>query len=580
VSTRSSPSPRREGQCVASSSGIVIGCVQKVLHGRQPIPVLDIELEQTESEVERLLAAIEAAIADIDVEREHLDQAGAKDPLMILDVHRMLIIDPELLNKSVGRINKDCINAEWALRQEMDAVQAIFEQVEDEYLRHRKHDIEHAGRRILKHLMVSSGQGVAPLEWSSGRVNTNRANLQTSPHYRKNEQQIIYVADDFSVTDIVSMWRQGVAGVITEQGGADAHNVIVARGVGLPMLVGAAGVFSAIEDGDTLILDAERGIWLLNPPANEQAAYLKFMDAIAISKKSLQAFACKPSCSADGHVLKLMANIEFPEELDRAKSIGIDGVGLYRSEFLFINESTMPDEDFQYRQYADLVKRMDGKPVTMRLLDVGGDRPWLYQDLSGHAYGGANPAMGLRGIRLLLRNPALMKAQLSAMLRAAEHGPVQILVPMVTDYHEMEQVRDMQDGCRRDLGMNQDVPLGAMIEVPAAALMAEKMARVSDFFSIGSNDLMQYTLAADRNDEELASLYKSGEAAVLQLIVLATTAARKASIPVSVCGELAANPAWTATFLNMGMDSLSMSLNNILPVRQFLSREKYRPLSL
>jgi len=188
--------------------------------------------------------------------------------------------------------------------------------------------------------------------------------------------------------------------------------------------------------------------------------------------------------------------------------------------------------------------------------------------------------MGLRGIRLLLRNPALMKAQLSAMLRAAEHGPVQILVPMVTDHHEMELVRDMLDGCRRELGMNQDVPLGAMIEVPAAALMAEKMARVSDFFSIGSNDLMQYALAADRNDEELANLYKSGEAAVLQLIVLATKAAKKVSIPVSVCGELAANPEWTATFLNLDMDSLSMSLNNILPVRQFLSREKYRPLLL
>ncbi|MDQ6969371.1 MAG: phosphoenolpyruvate--protein phosphotransferase [Mariprofundus sp.] len=577
MSLTQAPRLRREGSCVASSSGIVIGCVQKVLHGQQPIPAVDIEHDQIEQEVSRLLVAIEAAIADIDVEREHLNQAGAKDPLMILDAHRMLIVDPELLDKSVGRINKDCINAEWALRQEMDAVQVIFEQVEDEYLRHRKHDIEHAGRRILKHLMRSSGGGLQ--EQLAQRVNSNRANLGASPRYRKTEQQIIYIADDFSVTDIVSMWRHGVAGVITEQGGADAHAVIVARGVALPMLIGAAGILSQVEDGDTLILDAERGIWLLNPPANEQAAYLKFMDAIEISKKSLQVFAGKPSLSADGHVMKLMANVEFPEELDIAESIGIDGIGLYRSEFLFINESKMPNEDFQYRQYAELVKRMDGKPVTMRLLDVGGDRPWLYEDLAGHVYGGANPAMGLRGIRLLLRNPQLMKTQLSAMLRAAEHGPVQILVPMVTECREMELVRDALDDCRKALGMTQDVPLGAMIEVPAAALMAKDMAKVCDFFSIGSNDLMQYALAADRNDEELAELYQAGEAAVLQLIVLATTAAKKASIPISVCGELAANPEWTATFLNLDMDFLSMSLNNILPVRQFLSRETYHPLS-
>jgi len=376
------------------------------------------------------------------------------------------------------------------------------------------------------------------------------------------------------------MWRHGVAGIITEQGGADAHNIIVARGVGLPTLVGAAGILSDIEDGDILILDAEQGAWVLNPPAAEQTAYLKFIDAITASKKRLQAFACKPSLSADGHALKLMANIEFPEELDAAESIGIDGVGLYRSEFLFINETTMPNEEHQFVQYSALVKRLNGKPLTMRMLDIGGDRPWLYRDFAGHQYGGLNPAMGLRGIRLLLCNKELMNIQLSAMLRAAEYGPVQILVPMVSAREEMEQVHDAMDVCRKRLGITQKVPVGAMIEVPAAALMADEMAGVSDFFSIGTNDLLQYTLAADRNDEELASLFQTGESAILQLIILATLAARKADIPISVCGELAANPEWVSTFLNLDMAHLSMSLNNILTIRQFLSRENYQPLSL
>ncbi|MDQ6997081.1 MAG: phosphoenolpyruvate--protein phosphotransferase [Mariprofundus sp.] len=560
---------RREGSAVASSSGIIIGRVQKLLHGRQPIPARDVAREHIEHEVARLLAAIEAAKADIDIERDHLNKTGVKDSLTILDMHRMLIMDPDLLDRAISRIHNDCINAEWALRQEMDVIQAILEQVEDEYLRNRTHDIEHAGRRVLSHLMATDVLALAPGEKLDGWSVIS-----------SNSEDIIYVGDDFSVTDIVSMWRHGVAGIITEQGGADAHNIIVARGVGLPTLVGAAGILSDIEDGDTLILDAEQGSWVLNPSSTEQAAYLKFIDAIAASKKGLQAFACKPSLSADGHALKLMANIEFPEELDAAESIGIDGVGLYRSEFLFINEATMPDEDHQFAQYDALVNRMNGKPLTMRLLDIGGDRPWLYRDFAGHQYGGGNPAMGLRGIRLLLCNKELMEIQLSAMLRAAENGPVQILVPMVTAREEMEQVHDAMDACRKRLGITQAVPIGAMIEVPAAALMADDIAAVSDFFSIGTNDLLQYTLAADRNDDELASLFKTGESAILRLIILATLAARKAAIPISVCGELAAEPEWVSTFLNLDMDHLSMSLNNILMVRQFLSREKYQPLSL
>jgi len=563
---------RRAGKAVASSDGIVIGRVQRLLHGRQPIPVLAIAEQHIEQEVARLAAAIIAAKAEVDQECEHLHQAGIEDSLMLLDVQRMLIVDPELLNKASARISNDRMNAEWALRQELDAVQVIFSQIEDEYLRNRKDDIEHAGKKILAHLMHS--QPTISLKPSTHRLANHDVHAEPDAY----EDSVIYIGDDFSVADVVSMWRQGVAGIITEQGGADAHNIIVARGIGLPMLVGANDILSGVEDGDLLILDAERMAWLHNPQPAEQIAYEKFITAISLSKQSLQAYACKPSRSADGHELKLMANIEFPEALDMAEHIGIDGIGLYRSEFLFIHESTILDEDAQFAHYDALVQRMQGKPVTMRLLDVGGDRPWLYKDLAGHVYSGSNPALGLRGIRLLLRNPDVLKTQLRAMLRASETGAVKILVPMVTSPIEMEQLRELVQQCCVDLGIGQSPPVGCMIEVPSAALMAEDMAKVSDFFSIGTNDLMQYALAVDRNDDEVSPLYEQGHAAILQLIVLTATAAKRAGIAVSVCGELAANPEWTATFLNLDMDHLSMGLNNILSIRHFLSRQRYQPL--
>lgn len=556
---RAEPRQRRQGKAVACSSGIVIGRVRKLLHGRRPIVERAIERDRIENEVGRLEHAITAAGAAIDVEREHLMEAGVNDPLMVLDMYRMLIADPDLQAKTVSRIRSDCMNAEWALRQEIDEIRRMFEQIEDAYLRSRSSDIEHAGERILDHLLGTDGQ-------------------QAMVADEQDNEPLICVSDDCPVADVVSMWRQGVAGIITEQGGVDAHNIIVARGIGLPAMVGAAGILSDLEDGERLILDAEQNLWIANPSDSEAAAYEKFRDAISISKRGLEAYAAKPSLSADGHELKLMANIEFSEELEMADHIGIDGIGLYRSEFLFINEPSMPGEDAQAEQYGRLVRRMNGKPVVMRLLDIGGDRPWLYSDLAGHEYSGANPALGLRGARLLLNNPDLLQCQISAMLRAADEGPVRILVPMVTTCEEMEQIRDVAEGCRKRLGTLPEVPIGAMIEVPAAALIADQLAGVSDFFSIGTNDLMQYTLAADRNDEEVAYFYSIDHAAIRTLIRNAAAAAKQHHIPISVCGELAANPEWTELFLNLDMEYLSMSSGNILSIRRFLSRQHYTPI--
>lgn len=551
------PRPRREGRAAARSSGIVVGRVRFLRQGRLRIPERKIEKHQVDHEVERLRLAIVAARAEIDAEREHLRQAKARDPLMIFEAHRMLIADPDLIEHSSNRIRCQCINAEWALRQELDEIGKTFDRIEDEYLRNRKDDVEQAGTRILLQLL--------------------------GEHYEPEPQDAcsdpsIYVARDFSISDIVTLWKQGAAGFISEMGGADSHNIIVSRGIGMPALVGTADILDDLEEGDLLILDAELGQWICNPGEGEQRSYAEYIDDLALARLELEAYACCPSRSRDGRDLKLMANIEFLDELDIAESIGIDGIGLYRTEHLFFDDSDIPSEEMQYDHYVSLVRRMAGKPVTFRLVDAGGDKQWFYKLLTGHDYVGANPAMGLRGIRLLMRAPELLKTQIRAMLRAGEEGPVSIMVPMVTRASEVALVRALAEECRNELGLTQPASIGAMIEVPAAACIADELAQVSDFFSIGTNDLMQYTLASDRGDDDVASLYQSRHPAVQKLITMAAAAAKEAGIPIAVCGELASQPDWTATFLNLDMDYLSMSLSKILTIRRHLSEQTYRPL--
>jgi len=542
------------GHGIDASAGVAIGRVQKLLEGRTPIPEFHLAEGKIEAEVERLDQAVAQAQADLVRERDQLASIGAQDPLLILEAHRMLLADPELVGRAKAMIREEHINAEWAMRRRMDAVLSVFDAIEDDYLRGKKVDVEQAVNRVLRHLM--------------DELLAVRDGVDELPQ--------ILVGVDFSPPDVVALWNAGVAGLVAEQGGVNAHNIIVARGIGLPAIVGAADILDHAEDGDLLILDGEQGVWILNPTEEEQEKYRRFAEAISIVYAGLHAFAEKPSVSADGRALKLMANIEFADEARRASEIGAEGIGLFRTEFMFMNASQLPDEEMQLAEYARVVQLMDGRQVTFRLLDVGGDKPGLYRNLSGYRYDGQNPAMGMRGVRLLLHWPALLETQLRAMLRAAEFGPVQIMIPMVSSCQEVEQVRDLLEQCRRQVAPYAEVRLGAMVEVPAAVMIADQLAQVSDFFSIGTNDLIQYILAVDRSDEQVGHLYSPGHPAVRRLLELTTQAARKAGIPVSVCGELAADSQWTEIFLNMDMDALSMSLNQILPIRKHLSRLRYR----
>jgi len=546
---------RVEGTAIASSSGVVIGKVQKLVAGQVAISERHLLVGDIEEEQLRLGAAVKSALQELDVEHAHLLGLQHQDLVLILEAHRMLLLDPELVDKALDLIADEQINAEWALRRQMDEIVAVFACIEDEYLRSRKSDVEQVGYRIMSHLM--------------GQV--------FSPESMQADDPTIIVADDLSPSNIVLLWRQGAAGVICEQGGMNAHAIIIARGIGLPALVGASELLSQVHDGDLLLLDAEREHWILHPDHDEVTRYKRFIVAMDVVRHDLKVFSKRASTSANGRSMDIMANLEFREEVELAVELGVEGVGLFRTEFIFMQDAIPPDEERQYQQYAEIVKGMHGSVVTFRLLDVGGDKPALFQQLAGYHYNGENPAMGLRGVRMLLQWPSVLKAQVRAILRASEYGDVKILVPMVTNSLEMVAVCEMVEACCDELGIQKNtVPVGCMIEVPAAVMIADDLAEVSDFFSIGTNDLIQYTLAADRADEDVCCIYSPDHPAILALIRQTVYAAHKAGIPVTICGELAANPEWTETFLNLGLQGLSMSLNSTLMIRKHLSKLEYK----
>ncbi len=540
---------RQCGTAAAASPGVAIGRVQKVAVGRMAVPEFHIPASQVPDEVERLRHAIQASIAQLEQQQTNLAGVHSKDPMHILDAHRMLLKDPELTDGAIRTIKQERINAEWALARQIDEISSIFDAIEDEYLRSKKNDVEQIGRRILDNLAGSRHMDFDPCD-----------------------QDMILVGESFSPGDAVHIWHQGLAGFIAEKGGVNSHTIIVARSIGLPALVGAGDIRRAVRDGDTIVIDGRQGEWIVNPGEDELTLYRDIAREMRARRVALMSLAGRPSVDKAGRALPIMANMEFIEELPLAMQIGVDGIGLYRTEFLFMNHTSPPDEEEQYAHYRQVVRGMRGRPVTFRILDIGGDKPALFQRLSGHAWMGDNPAMGLRGIRLLLQCPDILRAQLRALVRTAAEGPVSILIPMVVSVDEVTRTRDILDECRKALDCMDHIPLGVMIEVPAAALIADELARVSDFFSIGTNDLIQYTLAADRGDEDVANIYSPQHGAIRILLEKTVRAAKTAGIPVAMCGELAADLAWTRDLIDMGFDSLSMSLSSIQPVREQLAK--------
>lgn len=532
------------------SRGVAIGIVHR--HDADTVSVAEYRIAANRVEAERIRFAEAAGRAARQIEilrgkARTLEGSASEELGYLLDAYQQMLTGSRLLRGVEARIAAERINAEAAVQHEIDQIARGFEAMEDAYLAARVADIRDVGRRLIRNL-------------------TNRP-YRPFQHLPRNA---IILAEELTPADTALLDPAQVAGLASVFGGAESHTAIMARSLGLPAVLGVAGLMKAARNGDVAVVDGTSGRVVVNPSADLLDAYRRKRADFLRHRRQLGRLRDVPAVTRDGARILLQANIELPSEVESVLSSGAEGIGLLRSEFLFMNRDDIPGEDEQYAILRDLVGRMGGRPVTIRTLDVGGDK-------LAHGLGitpGPNPSLGLRAVRLSLARPELLEAQLAAILRASAHGPIRILVPMVSTVEEMRAVREAMGVVVRRLtrlgvAMADPLPpLGVMIEVPGAALGADALAWQADFFAIGTNDLTQYTLAIDRADETVAHLYNPLHPAVLRLIQFTAEAALRARIPVSVCGEVAGDPRFTALLLGLGIRDLSMSATNVPVVKQ------------
>lgn len=532
------------------SGGIAIGQAQLLSHATLEVAHLTLPGRQLEKEVARFEAAVDRVRNELDELRNDMAESAAEMRAFI-DVHALILQDPELVDVPKTLIRERGCNAEWALVQQMDYLVKQFDAIDDPYLRERKADVVQVVERVIKELMGRTGK--------IGKTSKSAKGV-------KEEEQII-VAHDLPPSDLISFKEHRFAAFVTDVGGATSHTAILARSMAIPAVVGLRGAREAIRDGELLIVDGFRGVIIVNPDERVLEEYRLRKTQIELERSKLKRLKKADPLTLDDVRVDLMANIELPDDVQAVKENGADGVGLFRTEFLFLNRREIPSEDEQFEAYRKVVKGMAGKPVVIRTYDLGADKAL------DQARSATNPALGLRGIRLSLSEPAMFGVQLRAILRAARSGPVRILIPMISNALEVEATRAALDKAREDLkdrrvAYGEDIQLGGMIEIPAAALALNMFLKRLDFLSIGTNDLTQYTLAIDRGDEEVAGLYDSLHPAVLMLIAHTLAGGEKAGVPVSICGELAGNPKLTRLLLGMGLRHFSMHPSQILEVKQ------------
>ncbi|MGV8934684.1 MAG: phosphoenolpyruvate--protein phosphotransferase [Gallionellaceae bacterium] len=529
------------------SSGIAIGHAHLISHTSLEVSHYILPKNKIQDEVERLNTALDKTRNDLISLHQHKPQYAAAEFDAFIDLH-LMILDDEHISEAAREliINEHC-NAEWALKVQMDDLVMQFEAFEDSYLRERKTDVVQVVERILK---TMGGQ--------DGHV----------PPSVKHDVQPIMVAHDVSPADLIQLKPQQFAGILTDLGGATSHTSIVARSLNKPCVVGLHHARELIKDGDMLIVDGAQGVVIVNPDQEILAEYKLRHSELELERQKLKRLKTSRPKTLDGTAIELHANIELPHDLVEVKENGAGGIGLFRSEFLFLNRDTLPDEEEQFIAYRTVAEGMQDLPVTIRTFDLGADK-----QLKGAKRVASNPALGLRAIRLCLAEPQLFKTQLRALLRATVYGNIKILIPMLSGTAEINQtlnfIAAVKIGLDIDgLAYNHDVQIGGMIEIPAAALSLNAFIKKLDFLSIGTNDLIQYTLAIDRTDDEVAHLYDPMHPAVLNLLSHVIGTANKAGIPVSVCGEMAGELAYTRLLLGLGLRQFSMHPAQLLAIKQ------------
>lgn len=533
------------------SRGIAIGRAHKLAPAALDVKHYLVAEEQVEGEVARLQQALAQVHKELQTLWNELPKDAPTELGAFIDVHALILSDPMISEAPLDIIRTRHYNAEWALLTQIDELSAQFDEIEDPYLRERKADIQQVAERVLKVLM-----GTEQILPAAGGEDEFQA-------------QMIIVAHDISPADMLQFRDRSFIGFVTDVGGQNSHTAIVARSLDIPAAVGMSGASTLIEQDDWLIIDGDAGVVIANPSALVLEQYRERQGAAARARKKLQKLKKTPAITKDGTEITLLANIELPDDCPAAMEAGANGVGLFRSEFLFMGRnSKIPSEDEQFEQYKKAVVAMKGRPVTIRTLDIGADKPL---DQSEHT--ALNPALGLRAIRYCLAEPQIFLTQLRAILRASAFGKVRILIPMLAHAFEIDQSLAMIAQAKAELReqnvkFDENVDVGAMIEIPAAALALPMFVKRMDFLSIGTNDLIQYTLAIDRVDYEVAHLYNPLHPAVLQLISMTIAAGHKAGIDVAVCGEMAGDVKLTRLLLGMGLREFSMHPAQLLSVKQ------------
>ncbi|AXF13214.1 phosphoenolpyruvate--protein phosphotransferase [Paraburkholderia caledonica] len=546
------------------SRGIAIGRAYLIAPAALDVDHYLIEPAQIESEVERFRAAQQRVHEELDALRADLAADAPSEMGAFINVHSMILNDAMLVQETIDLIRTRRYNVEWALTEQLERLSRHFDDIEDEYLRERKADIEQVVERVLKALAGASGSLVNGVHGAC--------------------DEMIVVAHDIAPADMMQFKTQTFQGFVTDLGGRTSHTAIVARSLGIPAAVGVQHASALIRQDDLIIVDGDHGIVIVDPAPIVLEEYSYRQSEKALEQRKLQRLKFSPTQTLCGTRIELCANIELPEDARAAVDAGAAGVGLFRTEFLFMNHKhRMPEEEEQFEAYRRAVELMNGLPVTIRTIDVGADKP-LDSMSGGDGYEtAANPALGLRAIRWSLSEPQMFLTQLRAILRASAFGTVKILVPMLAHAQEIDQTLDLIREAKRqldDAGIAYDpnVQVGAMIEIPAAAIALPLFLKRLDFLSIGTNDLIQYTLAIDRADNSVAHLYDPLHPAVLHLIAFTLREAKRAGVPVSVCGEMAGDPSLTRLLLGMGLTEFSMHPSQLLVVKQEVLRSHLKTL--
>ena len=506
-----------------------------------------IEIKNIPLEVKRFEDAIAAVRVELNKIKSQLPSDSPKELSAFIDTHLMILNDKSLSSLPKSIIENEKCNAEWAIKKQMDSVVNQFDQIQDQYLRERKQDVIQVVERVIKILLGHSNQIAA----------------------KNKEKLTILVAHDISPADALHFKNHKYAAFVTDGGGVTSHTAILSRSLNIPSIVALQNARTLIRDNDLIIVDGSQGVVIVNPTLEIQKYYKSLQDSWSDEQEKLQRIKTKKSVTKDGALINLLANIEVPNDILSVNASGAAGVGLFRTEFLFMNRQDMPDEEEQFQAYKKVAEAMGKRPVTIRTLDSGADK----QTALNNKKISPNPALGLRAIRLCLSEPKIFMTQLRAILRASQYGNIKILFPMLSSISELRQTKLLLERAKASLRkdkikFNEKILIGGMIEIPAAAISADIFAQELDFLSIGTNDLIQYALAIDRTDDAVSHLYNPLHPAVLKLIALTIKSAHKYKKSIAVCGEMAGEPKLTKLLIGMGVEQLSMHPSHILSVKE------------